>query len=238
MERDYVNDGWTAYRLDSLDLKPERSTSWDISWERQMNDNTIMRVTPYYRTYTDLLQSQSVNPNDPDSFATMYVNSGNGKSTGIEYYLSKKMSNNWEGWISYTWQRARANASAFSSQIDSSVWSYCDWDQRHTLNLVFAYRNKDWEHDWQLNYGSGLADSVDASTAQYQSHASSKTTVSWNIIKKLPEGSNLGDQIYLNIWNIFNTGKATQYYVYPDGTKEAGSLVAPRFFTLGVTKKF
>lgn len=238
MERIYVNEGWNNYRLDSLELKPQRSTSWDISWERQLNDDMLMRITPFYRTYTDLLQSQSVNPDDPNSMATMYVNSGNGKATGVECYLTKRLSNNWEGWISYTWQKARANASSFTSSIDPSVWTYCDWDQRHTLNAVLAYRHKDWEHNWQINYGSGLADSVTASTAQYQGHAGSNFVVSWNIIKKLPEGSSLGDQIYLNIWNIFNTSKANHYYVYPDGSKEAATWIVPRFITLGVSRKF
>ncbi|MEN6372480.1 MAG: TonB-dependent receptor [Armatimonadota bacterium] len=238
MERNYINSGWNDYRLGNLDLKPERSTSWDISWERQLNQNMLMRITPYYRTYTNLLQSQAINPNDPTSMAKMYVNSGDGKSTGVEYYVSKKMSDNWEGWLSYTWQRARANASSLTSSIDPSVWTYCDWDQRHTLNVVLAYKHNNWEHNWQLNYGSGLADSVTASTSQYQGYASGRAVVSWNIIRKLPENSNIGDQVSLNIWNIFNTGKVTQYYVYPDGSKEASSWTTPRFLSLCVDKKF
>ena len=238
MERIYENPGWNDYRLGSLDLKPERSTSWDVSWERQLDDFTLARLTPFYRTYQDLLQSQRANPSDPTSMTRMYVNSGRGKSTGIELYISRKMNRNWEGWLSYTWMRARANASSFTSSIDPTVWTYVDWDQRHTLNVVLARRQKAWEHNWQLYYGSGLADSVTASTAQYQGHASGALVFSWNILRKLPKGSSLGDQVFLNIWNIFNTTKPTHFFVYPDGTKEADAWIVPRFITLGILRKF
>jgi outer membrane receptor protein involved in Fe transport len=238
MERSYFNPGWENFRLGNLDLKPERSASWDVSWERQLSDSTLARITPFFRTYTDLLQSQPVNPADPDSMATMYVNSGKGKTTGVECYVSKKMSKNWEGWLSYTWMRARANASGFTSEIDPSVWTYVEWDQRHTLSAVLAHRSNVWEHNWQLYYGSGLADTVDVSTAQYQGHGQGGVVLSWNIIRKLPKGSSLGDQVFLDIWNVFNTGKATHFLVYPDGTKVADSWIVPRFITLGVLRKF
>lgn len=238
MERVYENAGWENYRASNTDLEPERSTSWDVSWERQLSDTTLMRITPFMRTYTNLLQSQRLDPDNPESFASTYINSGEGKSTGVECYLSKRMSNSWEGWLSYTWQRARANASSFTSPIDPTVWSYVDWDQRHTLNAVAAYRTGKWEHNWQLTYGSGLADSVMLESAQYQGHADPSVVLSWNIIRKLPEGSTIGDQIYLNIWNVFNTGRTTQTAVYPDESTEALGWVPPRFITLGVVRKF
>jgi len=134
--------------------------------------------------------------------------------------------------------RSRANASDFTSSVTPGVWTYTDWDQRHTLNAVAAYRHKDWEHNFQFFWGSGLADAVTADTAEYQGHAPDAFVFSWNIIKKLPEGSRLGDHVFLNIWNVFNTGKPTHFYVYPDGSKEAETYITPRFITLGVVKKF
>jgi outer membrane receptor protein involved in Fe transport len=250
MERIYANPSWNEYRLGNQSLNPERSVSWDVSWERQLGSNSTFRLTPFYKTYTDLLQSRKVNPNDPDSMTSMLVNSGRGKSTGVEGYVSKKLGNNWEGWLSYTWMRARANASSFMAPIDPSVWSYTDWDQRHTLNAVVSYRHKTWEHNWQLFYGSGLADTVDSDTASYQRHGNSTAVFSWNITKKLPKGSSLGDQVSLNIWNLFNVGKATHYstYMYPSNPddpesemalgRDADSWIVPRFITLGVQRKF
>lgn len=237
-ERVYENDGWLNYKDNNADLKPERSTSWDLSWERQINDSTMARVTPFHRTYTDLLQSQKVNPDDPDSMVSTYANAGRGNSSGVELYVSKKMSKNWEGWLSYTYMKARANASSFTSTIDPSIWSYVDWDQRQTLNVVFSYTHKDWEHNFQINYGSGLADSVTASTASLQGHSPSNTIVSWNISKKLPQGSLLGDRIYLNVWNVFNTGRQTHATIYGPDAKEADGWVSPRFITLGTSKQF
>lgn len=250
MERKYANAGWNDYRLGNIDLSPERSVSWDFSWEHQLDNSTMFRVTPFSKTYTDLLQSRKVNPDDPESMTSMYVNSGRGKSSGIEGYLSKKFSKNWEGWLSYTYMKARANASSFTSSIDPSVWSYTDWDQRHTLNAVMSYRKKDWEHNFQFFYGSGLADTVDIDTAPYQKHGNSAMVFSWNVTKKLPKGSSLGDTISLNIWNLFNVGKANHYttYMYPENpddpesplalNRDADSWIVPRFINLSVQKKF
>lgn len=250
MERIYANPGWNDYRLGSLDLKPERSVSWDFSWEHQVDSNTLFRLTPFHKTYSDLLQTKRVNPDDPESMTTMYINSGKGKSNGVEAYLSKRLSNNWEGWLSYTYMKARANASSFTSSIDPSVWSYCDWDQRHTFNAVISYKKNVWEHNWQLFYGSGLADTVDIDTVQYQRHGQPATVFSWNITRKLPKGSPLGDQVSLSIWNLFNTGKATHYYSYlypsnpddPESAMELGrdadSWIVPRFINLSVQRKF
>ena len=238
MERIYVDPAWEAFRPGNQNLNPERSTSWDFSWERQMSTSSLLRVTPFVKTYTDLIQNVPLNPNDPTSLATTYVNSGKGKSTGVETYLSRKMSNNWEGWVSYTWMRARANASSFNSQIDPNVWSYVDWDQRNTLNVVAVYKHNTWEHDFIVSYGSGLADSVTLDTAQFQKHADGSAVVSWNIVKKLPQKWGIGNQMYLNVWNLFNIGTATHYVALGDGSRVADTWVAPRFISLGIQRQF
>ncbi len=238
MERVYDNPDWNEYRLGSLSLKPERSTSWDISWERQLNSSTFARLTPFTRTYTDLLQSRRVNINDPDSMTSMYINSGEGKSNGVELFMQKRMNSKWDGWLSYTWMKSRANASDFTAPIDPEVMAYCDWDQRHTLNLVASYKTKKWVHDWQLSFGSGLADTVYAGSEQFQSHAPRTAILSWNMAWTLPERLGIGETLNLNIWNIFNVGKANQYIVFPDGSKEETSWVMPRFITLGINRSF
>lgn len=238
LERKYDNPGWAEYRPESMVLKPERSTSYDFSWEHQVNPNTLLRLTPFIRTYKDLLQSQQLDPNNPDSMTSIYINSGQGKSQGLETYLSKKFSKNWEGWTSYTYMKARANASSFGSPIDPSVWSYVDWDQRHTLNVVASYHSGNWVHDFQVYYGSGFADVVDINSAALQSHAGGSAVFSWNITKKLPSDSKVGDHVFLNMWNIFNTGKVTRYRYDYLGNRSPDAWVVPRFITTGITRKF
>jgi outer membrane receptor protein involved in Fe transport len=239
LEKKYDNAGWINYRPESNDLRPERSTSWDFSWERQLSTDMLLRVTPFYRKYTDLLQSQPLDPNNPESMTSIYINSGQGQSKGVETYLSKKLSHNWEGWLSYTWMKARANASDFSSSIDPSVWAYVDWDQRHTLSAVLSYNQKSWRHDIQLSYGSGLADVVDVSTAGLQKHGQGALVVSWNITKKLPAAdSKVGDSLYLNIYNLFNTGGTNRYRYDYYGNRVQDAWTTPRFITTGITRKF
>ncbi len=238
LERNYTNDGWIDYRPESADLNPERSESFDFSWEHQLSPEMLLRVTPFYRVYSNLMQNRPYDPDNPESIAYVYDNLGDGRSKGVECYLSKKFSGKWEGWMSYTWMKAMANASSFYSLIDPTVWSYVDWDQRHTLNAVISYHQNVWTNDIQLSYGSGYSDVVDADTADQQSHGKPTAVLSWNLTRKLPEGSKLGNSMFLNVWNVFNTCKATRYRFDWEGNRVEDAWVQPRFITLGINRQF
>jgi len=240
MDRQYTDPNWENFRAGNSEVKPERSWSFDFGYERQLSDTTVGRITPFYRKYTDLLQTRSLVPGQP--FPTAYYNAGEGTSKGVECYLNRKFSKNWEGWISYTYMKAVANASDFGS-FTPGVTVPVDWDQRHTLHAVLNWKHSSWEHSLQLEYGSGLPYTGPTDELNNQQRVKGHVIVSLNTTKKLPKKSWLGSEVYLNIYNIFNSRAVTHRTVtYDENWNPVGTepdyWVQPRFISFGLVRKF
>ncbi|MDO8588890.1 MAG: TonB-dependent receptor [Armatimonadota bacterium] len=232
MGREYNNAEWgTLYKAGDSRPNPERSTSIDLGFERQVSDNAVMRVTPFYRWYQDLLQASDVLVGGVPTGATEYTAVGEGKAAGCEFHLGKKMSNNWEGWLSYTWMRATANASSYTT-YDPNVMTYVDWDQRNTLAAAFAHSNGRLTHTMQLQYGSGLPYTLGADPVANVRRMDSNFLVNYGLTFKLPKNSILGKAVHLDIYNLFNTG--TQ--LHRDYSDAPDAWLAPRFINLSITK--
>lgn len=240
MDRNYTDPNWESYRSGDSSVMSERSRSFDIGYEHQFSDTTMGRITPFYRKYHNLLQTRRLNPAQP--FPTEYYNAGEGSSKGIECYMSKKFSEDWEGWLSYTYMKAVANASDIG-EITPGVSVPVNWDQKHTLQAVMNMKRDTWNHSLQIQYGSGLPYTGPEDALQNQQRVDGHIIFSLNTTKKLPKNSWLGEEIYLNIYNIFNTNAETHRSItfddqyVPVGT-EPDYWVQPRFITLGVVRRF
>ena len=227
MDRIYVDDWWDEnYRTSDPDVNMERCIGIDLGFERQVSDSTVIRVTPFYDSYKDLLESYrpAVGPRE-------YRNLGKGKTTGVEFSAQKKLSNNSEGWLSYTWMRARGDEILTGGGSRSR---YLDYDQRNTLSAVAAFHNGPWVHNLQLQFNSGLPFYY-ADEPTNSRRMGSNTTLNYNITRKLPEGSRLGDAIQLGVFNVFNVGTPTTMDPYGSGPY---TWVMPRFFNLSLSRKF
>lgn len=207
---------------------PQNSTAYEISYEKQLTDSFAYRITPFHADYENLGDTYI----DPGTGVSTYTNLGKGKSSGVELFARKKMSDKWQGWFSYTWQTTRANSPG-SSNLDSI--NYTSWDQRHTVVLVTEYKNGKAGHSMRADIGSGRADST--STPSKQQYAGPYCILTYNLSLDLPQNSKVGDQLYLNIFNLLNSGQAMQYsWQGPNRVKT--SWVPDRFISMGVTRNF
>jgi hypothetical protein len=69
----------------------------------------------------------------PDPLASDFLVRRDARSYGLEIMLRRPLSQRLHGWLSYTWsQNQRA--------LGDGVVGPSDWDQRHIVNLVLAYR--------------------------------------------------------------------------------------------------
>lgn len=206
---------------------PQKSTMTEISYERQVSDSVAWRVTPFWTTYENLSDLYM----DPNTGVTQYANFGDGKSSGVELYLRKKMSNNWRGWISYTYQKSRANR-ADLGMVDGMYFT--PWDQRHTLSIITDYKTARSSHGLRIDIGSGRADRGDPTLAQ---RAGGNVVVSYNFSTKLPKNSSLGESLYLSVFNVFNNHQTMQYN-WSTGTRTRDSWVPSRTVSMGVSSSF
>lgn len=240
LDREYVNPAWEEYRRTYNPLKPERATNWDIGIERQFGSTLLGRLTYFNRDYKDLIVTgrDLVAPSNP----RIYYNGGSANSKGVELYLNKKVGKDLDGWLSYTYMKARGDASDF--RYYPGAITYLDWDQRHTLVAALTRRSGKWTHSWMLDYGSGFADSLYGVDPSLQSRGKSHAIINYNVSYKLPKNSKVGDEMFLTVYNLFNTVRGVKRGLMPDpsdpskAVAEEEGWIPPRFITMGVTRKF
>jgi outer membrane receptor protein involved in Fe transport len=185
------------------------------------------RVTPFYTSFENLSDLYM----DSNTGVTQYANLGNGRSSGVELYVRKKMSDKWQGWVSYTYGKSRANR-ADLGVVDTMY--YTPWDQRSTLSLVTDYRTGKYSHSLRADLGSGRADRGDPTV---QERAGANVVVNYNFSMKLPKGSSMGDSLYVNVFNMFNNHQTMQYN-WTGGTRTRDSWVPSRTLCMGVSSNF
>lgn len=219
IEQSFTDPYWEKFHVD---LQPERCTQYDIGWERMLNADLTVQMTPFLREYSDLIQTTHTIPADPES-PQMYKNMGHATSRGIEVLLKKRAAKNWSGWLAYTYMKARGVASDIGST--DGTYKFLDWDQRHTLSAVLNYLRKGWTYSLAASYGSGLPYSLADDPVANKRTMPGHTIVDLNFAhgikgNLLPEGT-----IQLTVANVFNVRKplrlnddGTVYSRIPDRT--------------------
>ena len=149
--------------------------------------------------------------------------------------MQKKMSGNWQGWLSYTYQKVRSN------RLDDGLLNadyYTSWDQRNTFSLVTAYKAGKWAHTMRMDFGSGREDSISGMDPTLAQRANPYAIFSYDLTVALPKNSSLGNTLNLSIYNIFNNHQTLQYVWDSPTDRERYAWVPSRFISLGVGKSF
>lgn len=201
VERNWIDPipgGYAAwyYPADGDPLRPERSTQIDFGWERQVSDNYSIKATIFSRKFVDMLQSYMT-----PSYEVVYENLGEGKCKGLELQFKRKATNNWSGWLSYTWSKAKAEGNSFSDEVTPGTSYFVNWDQRHTAVLVMNYDNKPWNCSLMAEYGSGLPYGTDNSE-----RVGSHTVFNVNIRRDVKGNLLPPGVVQLSIANLLNSG--------------------------------
>jgi len=230
-ERIYVDPIWETWMgKANADLKPERCTQFDLGWERQVSADYSVQITPFYRKYRNMLQKELIDPTDiygPSNF----VNTGEGNGQGIELLVKKAQSNNWTGWLSYTYMETKAQASSDSFTVTPGQTYYVDWDQRHTLSLVLNYAKNGWSVSMIGEYGSGFPYG-DSNEKRMRHHQTVDLNVSRDV-KSLWLGEG---RFNLGISNIFNVHNALSAHM-AGNTRVNDTFVTPRFINFSYSRK-
>lgn len=209
---------------------PQQSTAMELSYEKQVNDTVAYRITPFVAKYQNLSDLYT----DGSGIAT-YMNLGEGKSSGVEIALQKRMSSHWEGWLSYTYQKTQANRAAAGMTSDMF---YTSWDQRSTLSLVNCYKSGHWSHSLRADLGSGRADSAPAGDAALVEHAKPYMILNYNLTYELENEPGASSSIYVSIYNLLDNKQALQYRWDPGPVRVMDSWVPARFISCGISKNF
>ncbi len=169
--------------LGNPDLKPERTTSYELGLNHILAPGLKVDLAAYYKDITDLVTTRTVykGAGGAGTKSTGFLNSDYGTVTGLDISLERLPGNShFSGSISYGYMNAKGSGSnaldPYYSFLTSStdtlppLTEYAlDFDQRHTLSVFGDYRvPANWDASlfglklpgaWGINmigrYGSG-----------------------------------------------------------------------------------
>lgn len=152
-----VRKGGYYYPMGNPNLKPEKTTAFEIGFEHLMNENTRLAVTAYLKDLSDQIQvyKQATVGGNAKEYET-YQNSDYGTVKGIEFELEMRRSRNVALNVKYSLQYAEGTGS-YAATARNSAWTgedapkqsaALDYDQRHKLTGNI---------DWRLGRGQGPA---------------------------------------------------------------------------------
>ncbi len=224
----------------NANLNPEKTITYEVGLQQQLNESLAFNVTGFYKDVRDLLATQQIRISS-NSIYQKYVNKDYGNIKGITFSLSKrKMPDDLFGAsVDYTFQVAEGNetsSDAFFIDLQSGRQSEkipvpLDWDQSHTLNGVITFGG---DRDWTVTIvgalGTGLPYSPQLYEQQIYLRANSErkpfqTNVDLLIDKSfIIESTTL--TIFLKVFNLFDT--KNERFVYDDTGRATYSLEETR----------
>ena len=133
-------------------LRPERTTAYEVGFQRQLGDHARVDVTAYYKDVKDLVEITNV-PSSPKSFSS-YRNRDFATIKGLDLGFTVRPSGHLSGGVNYSLAFAQGTGSVSNTQRNAA-WvgadtpkqtSALDFDQRHKLSVNV---------DWRLGKGEG-----------------------------------------------------------------------------------
>jgi len=134
-----VTSGGYYYPIGNPNLRPERTTAYEIGMSQSFGDNTTLDINAFYKDILDQIQvyNQAASPRNYSSFK----NSDYGTVKGLEFNLTQRAQNNIAFGVKYTLQYANGTGS-FANTARNSAWTNdnapkqpasLEYDQRHSL---------------------------------------------------------------------------------------------------------
>ncbi|NHZ85767.1 MAG: TonB-dependent receptor, partial [Planctomycetia bacterium] len=147
---------------DSLNsnLKTEYSDQFVIGLEHFFDSDFRATLEFYYKYYNDIYTYYywSHEPETyPDqlSHTLHWENKGSRKNYGLELLLQKKLTRNWHGILSYSWNTAKAKDVRTIKQVpepdtymNDGKWYPWDYEVRHKLTIIGGWKKKFSSNDW------------------------------------------------------------------------------------------
>ncbi|MFA4844341.1 MAG: TonB-dependent receptor [Candidatus Margulisiibacteriota bacterium] len=112
----YWNDvNWNMFG--DVNLKPEKSVSYEFGLERRLADKTSARINYFTSSVTDLILWAY----DPSTYVTQVKNIGEVQSEGVEVELARGIGQEGKGFINYTCQKVIDKKDANPLVVDKTI---------------------------------------------------------------------------------------------------------------------
>lgn len=221
--------------MGNADLEPERTTQYEVGFQQQVGNNTVIDVTGFYKDIRSLLGTKIVDTFIAGDRYALYVNRDYGNVRGISFSLTKRPSGFVSGGLDYTYSFAEGNASdpatayydALSGNEPEKQVVALDWDQRHTLNSTITLQPSfNSGISFVFHYRSGLpyTPSLAGTRVAYENSEQKPDQYNvdvrsyWNFKLK-----NISMSFHFSIYNLFD--RRNEILVYTDTGRATYTLI-------------
>ncbi len=136
--------------LNNPNLKPERTTDYELGFKQTLSKSSAISISGFYRELRDMIQQTKVNFAYPKEYLT-YDNIDFGTVKGLSLAYDLRRTGNIRLTANYTLQFADGTGSADNTsnkllsngQPNLRTIAPLDFDQRHAITVSFDYRYKD-----------------------------------------------------------------------------------------------
>mgnify|MGYP001612397666 FL=1 len=130
--------------LRNSSLKSEKAMHYVVGIEHNLSESYFLRIEGYQKDYYDRVISDP----DPNLY---YTNNGIRRTKGIDVFLQKKISTQWDGWLAYSYLTAedkitkRSNPEDFSNrssldyQEPVNEWFTFSKERKHNISIMLNY---------------------------------------------------------------------------------------------------
>lgn len=136
--------------IGSTSINPARSVAYEAAYRWSLTPDILLSATGFWRHTTDLVDVVSAPLPDSDEGRgyARYANVASAQSKGFELLLQKSYSQDFSGFIHYSYLRARGTASSAEASLQElfrgvynsrQVEMPLEWDQNHTILLNLNY---------------------------------------------------------------------------------------------------
>jgi hypothetical protein len=122
-----------------MTLAPERATTFEVGIDQQFRGTWRASINVYHREDRDRLRLHNaewrvVNNVVVRPGASVFANTLEGTTDGVDVVLERRSMNGWTGWVSYSY-----SDSTLTDVVANETYA-ADFDQRDTVNIYSGYR--------------------------------------------------------------------------------------------------
>jgi len=150
--------------LGNPNLDSETTISYQAAIQHQFNDYLAGSFAIYSKDIYDLISATQVTDESTGNNLARYINRAYASARGVEVSLEKRLSNNWQFDVAYTFAYADGVASSTEFGGNPEGLEFLpsqelplNWDQRHTVSVqLFLEQPGAWNGGIDIVYGSGF----------------------------------------------------------------------------------
>jgi len=218
------------------DLKPQRTTQYELGLQQQFTEDLAINVTGFYNDKRNWISTGSQIPTVGGVTYIIYNNRDLANVKGITLSVDKKLANNYAFTVDYTFQIVEGTNSDPDQEYYSQqggaeptkILTPLDWDQRHSLNANLFVGGNSWGGSLISRFSTGqpytpvsitatrTGQSILAGLPDNSRNKPNLFTVDLNAYKNF-EYKNFNIQIFMKIFNLFDAKNPV--FVYGDTGK-------------------